>query len=200
MDVSTKQVRIAVVGLGLALAFGGGALVAYLGSDGRLSYTEPRGNPSATPSSAASGIAAAPVAERRPAPGFSFADDQGKPLQLSDFRGRVTLVNLWATWCPPCIAEMPDLDALQQRLGGDRFQVVTISLDRGGSDLAKRWLARNELRHLKPYAADPGQFTNAVLPTSLLLDAQGRVAWHGAGLRNWTSAEAGAAIQGLMAE
>ncbi|MGE5515605.1 MAG: TlpA family protein disulfide reductase [Bacteroidota bacterium] len=200
MDVSTKQVRIAVIGLALALAFCGGVLVAYLGSDGRLSYTEPRGNPSLSPSHDTGDFAIADAAQRRSAPGFAFADGDGQPLRLADFHGRVVLVNLWATWCPPCIAEMPDLNTVQQRLGGDQFQVVAVSLDRGGIDHVKRWFERNEIHALGAYVADANQFGNAVLPTSLLLDKQGRVAWHGAGLRDWAGADAQAAIQAVLAE
>lgn len=200
MDVSTKQVRIALIGATLTLAFLGGVLFAYLGSDGRLSYTEPRGNPSPSPSRLPSDFAVTTPGERRAAPGFTFAGTDGKPLTLADFRNRVILVNLWATWCPPCIAEMPDLEALQKRLGGESFQVVAVSLDRGGLDQARRWLQRNEITALTPYAADVTQFGNAVLPTSLLLDRQGRVAWHGAGLRDWTGADANAAIQAVLAE
>lgn len=196
MDARKKPVRIALMGLALALAFGGGALVSWWASDGRLSYTEPRGNQSAS----AGDVAAAPPAERRVAPGFGFADGTGRPLDLAAFRGKVVLVNLWATWCPPCIAEMPDLDALQAKLGGERFQVVAVSLDRGGAEVVKRWFARNQLTHLAVYAADPRQFENALLPTSLLLDSQGRVAWHGAGIRAWDGAEAEAVIKGLVAE
>lgn len=200
MDVTTKQVRFALVGLALALAFGGGVLVAWLGSDGRLSYTEPRGNPSLSPSRQDGEFVLAAAEQRREAPGFAFAGIDGRPLRLADFRGKVLLVNLWATWCPPCIAEMPDLDSTQRKLGGDRFQVVAVSLDRAGIDHASTWLQRNEIKALKPYAADPAQFGNALLPTSLLLDRNGRVAWHGAGLRDWTGAEAQAAIQSLLAE
>lgn len=200
MDVSTNRVRIAVVGLTLALAFGGGVLVAWLGSDGRLSYTEPRGNPSISPPRLPAEFAVAAPTGRRAAPGFTFADAAGTPLSLSDFKGRVVLVNLWATWCPPCIAEMPDLAALQQRLGGENFQVVAVSLDRGGIAQAQRWLERNGIKALTPYAADVSQFGNAVLPTSLLLDRNGTVAWHGAGLRDWTGPEATAAIQAVLAE
>lgn len=200
MDVSTKQVRFALVGLALALAFGGGVLVAKLGSDGRLSYTEPRGNPSPTPSLPMAEFPLAAPDQRRPVPGFTFADAEGRPLRLADFQGKVLLVNLWATWCPPCIAEMPDLNGLQARLGGDRFQVVAVSLDRGGIAQVQRWFQRNEIAALTPYAADAGQFGNAVLPTSLLVDAAGRVAWHGAGLRDWSGAEAEAAVTALLAE
>lgn len=194
-----KLVRSALVGATVALAAGGGALVAWLGADGRLGYTEPGGNPTAE-TETASGFALAPVAERRTLPGFTFAGSDGRPLRLADLSGKVMLVNLWATWCPPCIAEMPALDAVEQRLGGKRFQVVAVSLDRGGLDRVKAWFDRNDIRALEPYAADPDQFGNAVLPTSLLVDARGRVAWHGAGLRDWTGAEAEAAIQTLLTE
>lgn len=198
MDVTTKQVRFALVGLALALAFGGGMLVATLGSDGRLSYTEPRGNPSPTPSAPAGQFPLAAPEQRRPLPAFAFADAEGRPLRLADFAGKVMLVNLWATWCPPCIAEMPDLDALQARLGGDRFQVVAVSLDRGGIAQVQRWFERNEIGALAAYAADPAQFGNALLPTSLLVDGRGRVAWHGTGIRDWSDADA--AIKALLAE
>jgi len=195
--VSMKLVRFALVGATVALAAGGGALVAWLGSDGRLGYTEPRGNPTAETDGL---FPLAPVTERRPLPGFTFADADGRSMQLADLAGKVMLVNLWATWCPPCIAEMPALDTLERRLGSDRFQVVTVSLDRGGMERVLAWFSRNDIRALTPYAADPAQFGNAVLPTSLLVDSQGRVAWHGSGLRDWAGAEAEAAIKALLAE
>jgi len=200
MDVSTKRVRVILAGLVLAAAFGGGVLVAWLGSDGRLGYTEPRGNPSATPSENAGEFPLAPPGSRRAVPGFAFADADGTPLHLTDLKGKVLLVNLWATWCPPCIAEMPDLDALQARLGGKDFQVVAVSLDRGGQTVVRDWFARNHIRALAVYAADPAQFPNGLLPTSLLVDRQGGVAWHGTGIRDWAGAEADAALRALMAE
>jgi len=68
----------------------------------------------------------------REVPAISFRDTQGQTLSLSDFRGRVVLVNIWATWCVPCREEMPALDRLQGKLGGTDFEVVALSVDRAG--------------------------------------------------------------------
>lgn len=192
MDSNRKGLRAALVAVALILAAVAGALVAKLGSDGGISYTEPRGSGTL--------IAATPAAQRPAATDFAFTDSTGKPLTLADFRGRVVLVNLWATWCPPCIAEMPSLDALQQRLGGPGFQVVAISLDRGGTAIAKRWLDKAGLGALAVYAADAGQFVNALLPTSYLIDAEGRLAWEGKGAFDWEGEEAVKAVETLLAE
>jgi len=196
MDKS--KTRIALFGLVIALAFGGGALLAWLGSGGGLSYTEPRGNPSAP--APAGDVTAKPAAQREAAGGFAFADGSGKALTFADLAGRVALVNLWATWCQPCVAEMPALDGLQGKLGGDGFQVVAVSLDRGGADQVKRWFDKRGIKHLGVFTASAAQFPNALLPSSLLLDKQGRVAWQGVGIRDWEGEEAQAVIRALMAE
>ncbi|MBX9634063.1 MAG: TlpA family protein disulfide reductase [Magnetospirillum sp.] len=196
MDKSKQWIRITLFGLVLALAFAGGATVAWLGAGGRLSYTEPHVNPSAT----ADLIAVTATGARAQPRDFAFADDQGRPLMLSDLKGKVVLVNLWATWCPPCVAEMPALEALQGKLGGAGFQVVAISLDRGGAPLVKTWFERNHITRLGIHTADANQFAGAFLPTSILLDSQGRVAWQGTGIRDWDSEQAMAAIRAVMGE
>lgn len=196
MDKAKQWMRKPWFGLVLALAFAGGATLAWLGAHGHLSYTEPRSNPSAS----GDDIVAVGVTARDLPTDFVFSDGDGRPLHLSDLAGKVVLVNLWATWCPPCVAEMDSLNTVQQRLGGPGFQVVAVSLDRGGAPLVKRWFAKNQISHLAIYTADANQFINAMLPTSILLDAKGRVAWRGVGTREWDGAEAVQAITGLMAE
>ncbi|MBC7905568.1 MAG: TlpA family protein disulfide reductase [Rhodospirillaceae bacterium] len=192
--------RYARFGLVLALAFGGGATLAWLGANGRLSYTEPRGNPSATANNLIPDVVTVAAAARTPAQDFAFTDGDGRALRLSEFKGKVVLVNLWATWCPPCVAEMPALDGLQGALGGPGFQVVAVSLDRGGAPQVKRWFERNHIGKLGVYTADASQFPGALLPTSVLLDAQGRIAWQGAGVRAWDGEQAQAAIRDVMGE
>src|SRR3546814_14258724 len=68
----------------------------------------------------------------RDLPDLQFKDGSGKPVSLADFRGRVVLLNLWATWCGPCREEMPTLDRLQATLGGPDFEVFALSIDRAG--------------------------------------------------------------------
>ena len=70
--------------------------------------------------------------DRRPVPDFAFQDHTGKPLTIAQWKGRVVLVNLWATWCAPCRKEMPGLDKLQKELGSAKFEVVALAIDRAG--------------------------------------------------------------------
>lgn len=188
--------RIILVAALLVLAAVAGVVTAMLGSGGRLSYTEPALNPSVS----GRAMAALP-ADRRPAPkDFRFVRADGQSMTLADLHGRVALVNLWATWCPPCVAEMPDLDRLQAMLGGTDFQVVAVSLDRGGKAIVERWNNQAGIKHLAIHNASPADFPNALLPTSILLDKQGRVAWTGTGIYTWTEDEATRVIKAVMAE
>lgn len=193
MDRSKKTF---LIGLIAVLALGAGAVLAYWGSDGRLGYTEPAGNPSLS----LGGFTLIPASERTAFQGFEFHDGAGAARNTADLAGTVVLINLWATWCPPCIAEMGALDALQGKLGGAGFQVVAVSLDRGGDAVVKQWFSRNRIAHLGVYTADAEFFEGALLPTSILLDTQGRVAWRGAGQREWNGAQAEGLIRAVMAE
>jgi thiol-disulfide isomerase/thioredoxin len=188
------KTRLTLVMAGLAAVAGAAALI-LADRGGGSGYTASAANPSLR-----GPVAAAPAAQRPPATPMAFADGDGKALSLDDFHGRTILLNLWATWCAPCLAEMPALDALQAKLGGPGFQVVAVSLDRGGAPVARAWMTRNNVRNLGLYSADAANHAEASLPTSLLIDAQGRVAWRGLGARAWDSAEVEAVIKALMEE
>ncbi|WP_336174599.1 TlpA family protein disulfide reductase [Ensifer sp. MJa1] len=111
-------------------------------------------------------------------PDVRFSDGVGRPRALADFRGKVVLLNIWATWCLPCREEMPTLDRLQAALGGDRFEVVALSIDRGGVDAVKKFYAEIDIQHLAIHVDTSSQVGFAVatagLPTTLLIDAEGR--------------------------
>jgi thiol-disulfide isomerase/thioredoxin len=114
----------------------------------------------------------------RPMPALAFADVKGHPLTFANFRGRVVLLNIWATWCVPCRQEMPALDRLEERLGGSDFVVLPLSIDRGGAAAVARFYRRLGLKRLGIYVASSPDLAGALalpgVPTSFLVDARGR--------------------------
>jgi thiol-disulfide isomerase/thioredoxin len=109
---------------------------------------------------------------------ISFEDDQGKRRSLADFKGKVVVVNLWATWCVPCRREMPALDRLQADLGGPEFAVVPISIDRNGIEAINKFYSEVGVRNLPIYIDTSGkavrEFGAFGLPTTLILDRAGQ--------------------------
>lgn len=122
-----------------------------------------------------------------------FADGSGKQLSLADFRGKLVLLNLWATWCGPCREEMPTLDRLQAALGGADFEVVALSIDRAGMGVVDAFYAEIGVKSLARYIDESGksaQQLNAVgLPTTLLLDRGGREIARHVGPAEWDTPE-----------
>lgn len=122
-------------------------------------------------------------------------EHRGKQVSLADFRGKAILVNFWATWCAPCLKELPSLDTLQDRLSDRKFEVVAIAADPRGPEVAKAFLDRLEIQNLKLYA-DPrlAMATSIggadVLPVSILYDEKGREVGRLVGEADWTSPEA----------
>jgi thiol-disulfide isomerase/thioredoxin len=135
-----------------------------------------------------------------PAPDTGFTVD-GMPISLADFRGRVVLLNFWATWCVPCIAEMPSLDRLEAALGGTDFTVIAISEDRSPSAIPP-FFSELGLTHLRPYHDPAGALSRAFalrgLPTTVLIDREGRVLGRFEGAAEWDSPEALAMIRHVI--
>jgi thiol-disulfide isomerase/thioredoxin len=131
-------------------------------------------------------------------PDLAFQDSAGKPKTLADWRGRTVLLNLWATWCVPCRKEMPSLDALQSKLGGPNFEVVTVNIDTRDADKPKAWLKEVGVSKLA-YYADPAAKTfqdlKAIgrafgMPTTMLIDPNGCEIGTIAGPAEWASDDA----------
>ena len=134
-------------------------------------------------------------------PDVAYSDAEGNEVRLSDYRGQVILVNFWATWCGPCVEEMPALDRLQAQMGGDDFQVVTVSLDRGMDEVIA-FFDRMELENL-PIIHDTNlasfsRIQTPGLPTSVLYDRQGRELGRVTAPAEWDSEDAMALIRAAM--
>ena len=122
-------------------------------------------------------------------PEVRFVTEDGTRKTLYAIHGKVILLNIWATWCPPCAKEMPTLDALQAGQGNSKFEVATLSIDTGGVPVVRRFFDKFGLKHLN-IAIDPTQlsFTNlrvVGLPTTLLLNTDGKEVGRLVGPATW---------------
>jgi len=139
-----------------------------------------------------------PTDPPRPAPEIAFADGAGKSLSLADFRGRLVLVNLWATWCEPCIREMPSLDRLRAALPDRDLAIVLVSQDRGGDKVVAPFFAKLGLKldtYLDPKSAVGHAFEVRGLPTTILIDREGRELGRIEGALDWDGGPAQALLR-----
>ena len=120
----------------------------------------------------------------------------------ADFKGKTVLLNLWATWCAPCREEMPSLDRLQKDLGSGKFEVVALSLDRKGAEASQKFLDETKVSNLKLYidaSAKQGTLLRIVgMPTTILIDKEGRELGRLAGPAEWDSEDAKKLIKAAM--
>ena len=140
--------------------------------------------------------------EAGPVSDFVFEDSGGNAISLADFRGKAILLNVWATWCPPCREEMPALDRLQAKLGGPEFQVLPLSIDRSGLDAVRPFFTEIGIENLDIYLDRPAAAMKAFgvlgLPTTLLIDSSGRELRRWAGPKEWDSSETIAEIRSYL--
>jgi len=129
-----------------------------------------------------------------PAPSMAFEALEGGTVSFAELAGRVVLVNFWATWCAPCVREMPSLERLHNALEDEGFTVLAVSQDRGGAGVVAPFLARLDLQHLPVYLDPKGKLARAFalkgLPTSFVIDRNGRVVAGLVGPAEWDSPEA----------
>ncbi len=136
------------------------------------------------------------------APDFSVTTDNGRTISRSDFGGRLLVLNFWATWCPPCIEEMPSLDRLQQRFASSGLVVLGISVDRD-SDAYRRFLERARVSFLTardPEARISSRYGTFKFPETYLIDRRGRVREKIIGPADWTEAAMMERIRRLLEE
>lgn len=158
--------------------------------------------PSSTGPVSANPLALSVFDQPRPVSEIRFQDDQGRDLTLADFRGRVVLLNVWATRCVPCRKEMPTLDRLQARLGGKDFLVVALSIDRKGIEAVRGFYKEVGVEKLAIYLDPSGKASHGLaipgVPTTLLIDREGREVARKMGEAEWDSAEMVALVERTM--
>jgi thiol-disulfide isomerase/thioredoxin len=202
LALAAAAVLVAAVGAVYGIAGSGGNASGGACADARAAAE--RIKPLARGEIAALTIAADP----RPAPTLAFQDEAGARKTLADWNGRTVLLNLWATWCVPCRQEMPALDALQAKLGTDRFEVVTVNIDTRDAAKPKAWLRAAGIQRLA-YFADPSAKTFQDLkaagkafgmPTTLLIAPSGCEIASLAGPAEWASDDAVKLVQAALAQ
>jgi thiol-disulfide isomerase/thioredoxin len=122
------------------------------------------------------------------APTSWFENPAGSMVNVSSFAGKPVLLNLWATWCVPCVAEMPTLDKLAVSLG-DRVQLLTVSQDFKGAEKVDPFFQKAGFQKLQPYLDKKAELSTTLavnLPTTILYDSQGREVWRMLGGMDWT--------------
>jgi thiol-disulfide isomerase/thioredoxin len=199
-----KQKRNPAI-LPIVLAFIAGALGLYLYSMGQPLPGSTASADNSFKASAKGPMAAFLVKADRPAlPALSFKDGAGAPLSLENWKGRVALVNLWATWCAPCRKEMPALAELQKQFGSADFEVVAISVDLKGVAASSAYLKETGADNLSLYIDETTKTLDDLqgpgLPLTVLVDRKGREIGRLLGPAEWTSEEAKALVKAAIAE
>ncbi len=149
-------------------------------------------------------LAVTPLADRENPVDLTYQDGDGRERHLSDLRGQVVVLNVWATWCAPCVREMPTLDSLAEKTAGQGVVVLTLSQDRGGETKVPAYYQGAGLTHL-PVALDPTLSAGKIfglrgLPTTLILDIQGREVARHEGFKEWDMPDVLSVLADLVGE
>lgn len=129
-----------------------------------------------------------PLETGRPAPNFTLPGLDGKMVSLSNYQGHVVLVNIWATWCLPCVDEMPSMERLYQELKDENFEIVAISIDEMGAEAVAPFMKTKNLSFaalLDPEGTIKSVYQTTGVPESFIIDKQGILVEKIIGPRNW---------------
>lgn len=146
------------------------------------------------------------IVNRTPSPvaSIEFEDQGGKTRNLGDFKGKIIVLNIWATWCVPCRKEMPTLDHLQAALGGPDFEVVPVSIDLGGIVAVRKFYADIGVLNLSIYVDISGRATHQIgafgVPTTLILDRDREEIARAVGPAEWDSPEIMQFLRSVIAQ
>ena len=148
---------------------------------------------------------ASEIAQRKPVPDFILTDVNGATKKLSDFRGNVVILSFWASWCGPCLSELPTFAEIENHFRDKGLRVIPVNVDDGnaGQLFAKDFFPRKGIKFPTYYDTTKNlaeQFEVDILPSSFVIDRQGRLVFSSAGASDWSSADTQALIEQVLNE
>jgi len=134
--------------------------------------------------------------------GLQLVDLQGKQIDFGSLKGKVVFLNIWATWCPPCIAEMPNIQKLYDKVGSDKIAFVMLSVDEGGMNKVKKFIERKDYTFpvYLPASQFPQEFYSNAIPTTFIISPKGKIVAKQEGMADYNTPEVVEFLQNLAAE
>ena len=134
--------------------------------------------------------------------GFKMVDLQGNQVNFESLKGKVVFLNIWATWCPPCIAEMPNIQRLYDKVASDKIAFVMLSVDEGGMEKAKKFIDKKNYSFpvYMPASNFPQEFYSNAIPTTFIISPDGKIVAKQEGMADYDTPEVVAFLQQLAAK
>lgn len=134
--------------------------------------------------------------------GFKMVDLQGKQVPFESLKGKVVFLNIWATWCPPCIAEMPNIQKLYEKVGSDKIAFVMLSVDEGGMEKVKKFIDKKGYTFpvYMPASQFPQEFYSNAIPTTFIISPEGKIVAKQEGMADYDTPEVVEFLQKLASE
>jgi thiol-disulfide isomerase/thioredoxin len=131
--------------------------------------------------------------------GFMLAGLDGKPVPFESLRGKVVFLNIWATWCPPCIAEMPNIQSLYEKVDSDKISFVMLSVDEGSNDKVQKFIDKKGYTFpvYRPASQIPDEFQSSAIPTTFIISPRGKIMDRHEGMADYDTPEVKAFLEEL---
>ncbi|WP_299759437.1 TlpA disulfide reductase family protein [uncultured Pontibacter sp.] len=132
--------------------------------------------------------------------GFKMVDLDGKQVSFESLKGKVVFMNIWATWCPPCVAEMPNIQKLYEKVGSDKIAFVMLSVDEGGMEKVKKFIDKKGFTFpvYMPASQLPREFYSNAIPTTFILSPEGKIVAKQEGMADYDTKEVREFLQGMV--
>ncbi|MFD2247924.1 TlpA family protein disulfide reductase [Pontibacter ruber] len=132
--------------------------------------------------------------------GFQMAGLDGKPVAFESLKGKVIFMNIWTTWCPPCVAEMPNIQKLYEKVGSDKIAFVMLSVDEGGMEKVKKFIDKKGFTFpvYMPASQFPQEFYSNSIPTTFIISAEGKIVAKQEGMADYDNKEVRDFLQSMV--